>query len=935
MADQKLKVTCPSCGTTLAFRPEQAGGRFRCPKCKNPVQLAAPEEEAPAPPPRPPTRAPAPSRPPMSSRGSAPARRSPPPPPEPPAEEEPPAEQEEAAPAAPPRSVRGRGRGRAAVPAGPVSKPGIPAGNKKLLLIGIVALVVLGGGGLGAFFAFGPKGKPETAGKSIEGREVWKLVGEDLKAGETKPEAASRATALNDALAKIEAARKDHDYGWPDYFKGRALDRLGKRDEAKAAFDAAQAKLDKSAHAYVMLERGLSTVRRAHDLRLRTRRFRAGGPSFMPEPEAAAADQAALPDLRAAASGPKEQDFCPGGLIALAEGEANRIEGQSSGALRKFELAAGAKAYPEVSGALMGGEYAEMGKWDLAVKTLDAAVADSGGAAFARLTRAWVLRKRYRARPEDGEAAAWLDKALEDVNEAAKAGHAVAPLAVAAVQVDRAELAIARGQGGAEALAAAEVAVGAAQKDGDWVAQELAAALALRRADMDEREGKDPRASLDGALGAFDQAVSGSKDDPVAVLNRGRALLRRARTEAARGGDARPIYDRASADFAAVAGKDASRDGMEPTLSGAVARVEKAVEDSKKGVDATATFAQAVEDMTALLKKFPGEAGAREARGRALWAMGDAEVRAGKDGGPTLDKALEDLDEVARARPGDAATLDTLIAAWMARGEAYSKAGADAGPAYQGAVAALDQACTKSPGNMRLLLMRGKARRLLGDAKLANDLSGEALTRFQEAVTDLSEVVKADAGSFAAIYERGQALYGSARAEAAKNQDPRVTLNLAVRDFEAAMAKDDKKVEVIVAHGEAVLWMAAVENGRGQDAYGTLERARISFDKACAADANTPLAWCGVGRTYLLEAQFVKSKGGDISGVLAKAEPAIKKGLELGARRAHMDWAFWLALSQRYDEADKEFVVALEKAPELRKDIEGRKRLMEQWRRGG
>ncbi|NUN50997.1 MAG: hypothetical protein HUU15_19500, partial [Candidatus Brocadiae bacterium] len=58
MSDGKLKVTCGHCGTTMAFRAEQAGGRFRCPKCKEPVELIADEPSAPAAPTRPAARKP-------------------------------------------------------------------------------------------------------------------------------------------------------------------------------------------------------------------------------------------------------------------------------------------------------------------------------------------------------------------------------------------------------------------------------------------------------------------------------------------------------------------------------------------------------------------------------------------------------------------------------------------------------------------------------------------------------------------------------------------------------------------------------------------------------------------------------------------------------------------------------------------------------------
>lgn len=928
MAEEKFHVTC-SCGTTLAFRLEQAGGRFRCPKCKQHLDLTLPEEEEPPPPPRRAPghapaarpgsgrhlRLPAPPPPPPPRAGSGPARRShaPPPPPE----------DEEEAPARPAgkSGLAARGRASQAQAPAPAASGG---GSKKLLFIGGGAAVVLVIAVV-LVLALGKKAKPETAGKIVEGKELWKKIAEDMRAADTKDDTGAREGALKRALEAVGTMRGEHDFGWPDFFEGRILHRQGKYDEANAALGKAIEKLDKSAQAYPKIERGLIAARRVHEALLLSRRFRAGGASAAKDPAVAALEQQALPDLKLHA-GTKEADFFSGGFLALAEAEAERIEGRPSAAQNKLESAISAKADPGYAGALNGAIYYDVDKFEYGMKAMDAAVVAGGGGAFVRLSRAWGLRKRALSDPGNKDAPAWLEKAAEDADAAKKAGHPAGATAAACVRLDRVRVALDRGEDAKTLMDEAERATAEAAE-----AQEMQAAALLLRAEIDERAGRDVRASLDKAIGLL------GGDDPLSVLTRARANLRRARAEGAGGGDPRPFYERAVRDYDGCAGLAGGAAGTaEPIVGAAVAKVEKALEDSRRGADSSAIFLRIVEDMTSLLKSRPGEAAALEARGLASWALGDALAREGKDGVTSIDKALDDLAELFRLRPS-LRTGTVLVDAWLARADACIKINIDPRSGYDGAARVLEDLLTKyAPGSIPLLLKRGRAKSKSGEHMLTQ-AQGDARIPLAGAIDDYSQVLKAEPGNLDALYERGMALLNLSRAESKADTDARVSLNRAIADLELLVSKDASSYRAAYARADAILTMAWLDSGLnsrlgGSDIADTLTRAEAAFETAAGLDPKAGEAWNGLGCVSLLAGEALWKKDKDGAPEFAKAETSLRKALGMGYARAGINLGVALAHLKKWEEAAAAFEAALKACPESKKDIEDRQRWLAQLR---
>ena len=903
MAEQKLRVTC-ACGTTMSFRPEQAGGRFRCPKCKQPLELVVPAAQAETRPPAPrtPQRS-APARPPM--RAARPA--APPPPAEEPAAPPP-------APAKPAGRSGLAGRSRGAAASAPVATPMNPKKKKLTLIAGgaggallLVAIVLI--------VALKKPGKPENAGKPSEGKELWKLIEEDVRSAETKDDAGARNAALGTALAKIAGMRGGHDYGWPDFFTGRVLNRQGKWDEALAALEKAVEKLDTGARVYPKMERGLILARQGNEKRLATRRFRLGGSSGFPDPEVDAIESKALPDLKLAEGGPNSTDFFPAGLIALAEAEANRIEGRTSGALNRLETAAGVKGVAGYAQSVSGGIYYELEKWELAMKAMDAGFDADHGSAWARLSRAWGLCMRAKAMPDNTDAPGWLDKAMADADAARKDGHPAGALAAAAVRIERAQSMVDKGEDPKTLLDEADgiLAEILGKSPDGAAAQELSAGVLLKRAEHDEKAGRDPRAALDRALTVLEKAAGGGADFP-AVLSLARTQVRRARAEGAREGDSRPMYDRAIRNFEAVRGKDPSRSGsLEPVLGRATAMVEKGMEDTKRGVDATAVFQAAIQEMTTLGRQFPTEPGILEARGLAQRAVGIAEFAAGKDGTPTLDKAAEDLETLFKSRKSIRIGL-TLAETHMAHAEALTKAGKEAKAYYGQAAAALDEILTMSPGNLPLRMKRGQALSRAGEA----DVNGQHDSRpnFVRAIEDFSAVLAVQADNLEAMWERGNALFLSAKSEAIGRQDPRVTLNMAITQLEKVVAADPKHAKALAARADAILWMGRLEFSRGADALETFKRSVAAWEAALGVSPESGEAVTGVGTASVWLGVATRKKGEDPAALFAKAEENLKKGIEKKWARAHLGMGLVLALTGKTDESDAEFRAAEAELPE-------------------
>jgi tetratricopeptide (TPR) repeat protein len=933
MADKKLHVTC-ACGQTLAFRPEQAGGRFRCPACKEPLDLTAPGERETDP------------EPPRSARGAAPraggatpkrpgsgfTARPPagaPPRPgagsgltsrrRPPAEEEDVVEDE-----APSRGRSGMAaRGRGAPPAQAVAAPVSPeaARKKKLMLIGggggaLVLVLVIGG-----IFAMKGPGKPENAGKVSEGTEVWKSLSDGFRSAEKQDEIPARDAAYKKVLDSIEGTRALHDYGWPDFFKGRALSRMGKYSDAKAAFEVAIGKLGKEGQNFAKIERGLIAAHLQLESLLRSRRFRAGGVSLAPDPAAEEAGKAAVPDLKLA-DGTKETPFFPGALLSLAQAEANRIDSRPSEAIRHYETASSAASVAGYAQAAIGGLYYEVDKWELGMKSMEAALEADHGSGFTRLSTAWGLRRRVLADMTNKDAPLWLDRAIETADKAASEGHPAGPAAAACLRLDRAAMKYETGGDGKadldEASAKADEAL--AKDSGDVSAQEIKAMATYLRATRDERAGKDARTALDGAINDLSKIAGDGKDFP-ALLNRGKVLLRRARAEAALNGNPGPYYDRAVKDFDAVRGNDGPGGGtVEPVLGSATARVEKAIEDAKKGADSTAVFDKVIKEMTAVINQYPNRLQALEARGLARWALSDALSKQGKtpEASKALDEALTDLDALFEKIPSYRVG-EILVDAWIAQGEANIKADISPRGPLDNASRHIETLLKMSP-SLSLQMRRGKA--LVRSADFSLKKKEDPRIQLSTAVSDFTAVLGGQPDNLDALYERGRALFLIAKAEQNTGQDSRINLTGAIKDLENLMAKDPnhKKGAFVVA--DAVLYSGQVEYKRGDDPFDTLARAVGKFEAATKIDDTNGEVWNGLGNAWFVTIVASRKRSKEYGPALELAENAYRKAIKLEHWVAIANLGVILVYQKRFDEAEKAWDEAIPKCPDRRAQIE-------------
>ncbi|MEK7467681.1 MAG: hypothetical protein AAB074_09740 [Planctomycetota bacterium] len=930
MADKKLHVTC-ACGQTLAFRPEQAGGRFRCPACKEPLDLTAPgDRETDPEPPRSAARGATPKRPgsgftarppagapsrPGAGSGLTSRRR-------PPAEEE--AAEEEAPASSRGRSgmsTRGRGTPAAqAVPAEPVSPE---AARKKKIMI------IAGGGGVlvlllvivGVIALKGP-GKPENAGKISEGTEVWKTLADGFRIAEKQDEIPARDAAYKKSLDAIEGTRTLHDYGWPDFFKGRALSRMGKYDDAKAAFAAAIEKLDKGAQNYAKIERGLIAGRRQLESLLRSRRFRAGGVSLAPDAAAEEAGKAAIPDLKLADS-TKETAFFPSSLLALAQAEADRIDGRPSAAIGRYETASSSQSVAGYAQAAIGGLYYELDKWELGMKSMEAALEADHGSGLARLSTAWGLRRRALADMTNKDALAWLDRAIENADKAASEGHPAGPAASACLRLDRATVKFETGgDGQADLDDASAKADEAVSKDaGDISAQEIKAMAAFLKATRDERAGKDVCAALDGAINVLSSIAGDGKDFP-ALLNRGRVLLKRARAEAAKNRDAGPFYERAAKDFESVRGNDGPSGGtIEPLLGSATARVEKAIEDSKKGTDSSAVFEKVIKEMTAVINQYPNRLQALEARGLARWALSDAYNKQGKtaEANKALDEALTDLDQLFTKIPSYRVG-EILVDAWIAQGEANIKADISPRGPFDNASRHIETLLKMSP-SLPLQMRRGKA--LVRSADFSLKKKEDPRIQLTTAVGDFSAVLNAQPDNIDALWERGRALFLIGKAEQAAQQDSRINLNGAIRDLESLLKKDPSHKQAAFTCADAVFYMAQVDFLRGNDPLDTLSRAVGMFEMAVKLDDKNPETWNGLGNAWLVTAEASRRAAKEYSLALEKSEEAYTKSISMEYWKSLMNMGIVKAYQLKFAEAEALWDDAAAKCPEKAAEIEG------------
>ncbi|MCC6740966.1 MAG: hypothetical protein IT452_18145 [Planctomycetia bacterium] len=908
MAEEKLHVTC-ECGQSMAFRREQAGGRFRCPACKQPVELRLPEEEmeeeeAPR---RPAARSGAGRRP---AAPPAPARRRPGAPPEPP-------HRPAARGAAP---AHGRVPASMPPPAAPLSPEA--ARKRKLLIAGggggalVLTIVVV------AVLALKGPGRPENAGKTSEGAEVWKSVADAFKKAERQDDAAARDAEYRKVLDAVEATRALHDFGWPDFFKGRALSRLGKDDEAKAALQAAIDKLDKGAQAYPKIERGLIVARRHLEALLRTRRFRAGGVSLAADAAADEAAKEAVADLKAADSA-KETPFFPNSLLTLAVAEASRLEGRPQAAIEKYEAVSESDGLKWYASAAAGGLRYEADKWEQGLALVQAAMSGDHGTGLARLTAAWGLRRRALADAANKDAAAWLDQAVDLADRAATEGHPAGPAAAASLRLDRAARKFDGGGDGKADLDEAELKASAAlSKDSaDVTAQEVKAMVLFWRAVMEERAGKDPRSLLNGAIAGLGQIPAIDRDWP-ALLNRGRALLKLARAEARLGGAAGPVYERATRDFDAVRGNDGPGGGtVEPVLGAATARVEKGIEDAKKGTDATPVFDKVVKEMTAVMGSRPNLIQALEARGLALWAMSDALSKQGKTeaANKALDEALTDLDNLFSKAPS-MRVGEILVDAWIAQGEANIRADISPRGPFDNASRHIDTLLRMSPGNLGLQTRRGKA--LLRSAEFALKKKEDPTNQLATAINDFSAVLKEQPDNLDMLYERGRALYLLARGEQNKGGDSRINLNNAITDLERLVSKDPSHRQGAFTCGDAVLFMGQIDDARGNDPFDTLTRAVGKMEAAVKLDERNGEYWNGLGNAWLVTVTASRKRQKEYGPALEQAERAFRKALELEYWKAGINLGIILVYQRKFDEAEKAWNDAEPKCPDQKAQID-------------
>jgi tetratricopeptide (TPR) repeat protein len=842
----------------------------------------------------------------------------------PPPQEEEGEEQEAPAPGAPGR----RGAGRAPAPS--AAAPAADAKKKKLILVGGGAAAAVLLIGIALVVALKGPGRPENAGLASECKELWKLVETDIRQAENKDENDKRVALLRTVAEKIEGQRALHDYGWVDYIQGFCHLRAGKIDEAKASLEAAIQKLPEKNKNYPKILRGLISARAGQERLLTTRRFRAGGPSAAPDPEVEAMNKAAMDDLKLAEK-TKAEDFLSGAWMALADAEANRIDGRGNTAQNKYESAINGKADPGYAGAMNGSLYYDVNKFDLGMKSTEAALLADRGSAFCRLSHAWGLRKRALADIANKDAPAWLDAALEQAVKAKEAGHPAGAIAVAAVTLDKLILKMERGEDARGSLAEAESKSGEADAN-EPAAAEIKAMVLARKGELEEREGRDPRGTYDAAIGALDR-IAGDGSDTAAVMNRARVLMKRARAEAAKEGDPRALYDRAFRDYTAAKGKDAPGGGTtEPTLGAATAMVEKGIEDSKRGTDATAVFERVVGEMTAILRSNSTEIAALEARGLARWALGEALVRAGKDGQEAIDKALDDLAELFRLRPSQRVGT-VLVDAWLAKAAAAEKAGFDARAGYEGAARALDEILrTLAPGSQPLLLKRGMANVKGGEyevGQLKTNPNMDPRPKLVAATNDFGEILKVQPDHQEALWLRGHALWLLGQADLRKNQDARVSFNRAVVDFDKLLQLNPKHYKAAFERADAILWNGQIEESRNIEVFETFTRAVAGFEQALAIDDKSGEAWNGVGNCWLMFAEGSRKRQKEMGPALDKAEAAYRKALTLGHKNSKINLGVVLGYSKRYDEAKTMLDEAETECPDQKDRVLERKNWLE------
>jgi tetratricopeptide (TPR) repeat protein len=804
-------------------------------------------------------------------------------------------------------AARGGARAPSAAPAG-------GGGGKKKLVIAIAAVLVLGGGGAGAFFMFGNKGggaaKPDYAGTVKEGNELWKKIAEHIQDAQNKDDAGARGKALQEAQAKIEEYRKVSDAGWPDHFAGRVLAMQEKFDEAKSAYDKAIEKLGPKEEKYPKVEKALVATRQAQEMLLRSRRFRAAGPSPIPDPEVAAIETAALADLKLISSGMPSTEFFTGARASLAEGESLRIEGRNSTAQNQLGSAIGSRAEESYAGAVYAAIHFEFNKPDLAIRAMDAAVDSGKGSPFARLSRAWALRKRALDQPDNQDATGWLDKAIEDADAARAAGHRAGGVAAAACRLDRALREVDRGGAPGTRLDEAESILTdeKSKSAADPTVGELLAAALILRAQAEEKAGKDGRASFDRGLSALD-AAAGSDD---AVLSyRARSLMRRGHAESVRGGDPRPFYDRAVADFDAIAAKAGKAGASEAIYGRALALVEKGAEDSKRGQDATASLQKAVADMTEVLSARPNEMAALEARGLAQVALGESMSRAGDDKGvEMIDRGVTDLDKVLETNPKNEAAAFRLVDAWMAHAAAKAKTGFDASQSFDRAVDVMLKLLEKTPGSVPLLMKCGKTRNRAAEIDCVIG-DRDARIKCTAAVQNFSDVLKAEPDNLEALFERGRSLYLTGRSEGNTGADPRVSYNSAARDLEKVLQKQADHLPCMRVLADSIFWLARVDDARGTDAHDSYVRAQRVYETALKALPDDGELRKNAGFCWVWLARAKVKRNEDPGSLWTECEAHCLKAIELGWTDANLPLGRALMGMKKFDESRAALEVAL------------------------
>jgi TolB-like protein len=93
------------------------------------------------------------------------------------------------------------------------------------------------------------------------------------------------------------------------------------------------------------------------------------------------------------------------------------------------------------------------------------------------------------------------------------------------------------------------------------------------------------------------------------------------------------------------------------------------------------------------------------------------------------------------------------------------------------------------------------------------------------------------------------------------------------------------------------------------------EYARNLFTNAIVCDPNYALAYCGLSDCYAMIASFYDSDRVNIESALTASGKALELDSELA--QAHASYGLALTLDERYDEAETEFLLAIDMAPKL------------------